>query len=110
MSDQDKPKGIPSPFSVPAMVVNKATNSGDIADTMATGFARLLAVLEAQNANVDKYTMTIYLAGFTASLKALGFDQAEGMALTKQVAEHIIKIGTEGDDEPCDCPNCKGKK
>jgi len=108
MSEKDKPQGIPSPFSGHATVVRKATNSDDIADKMAKGFARLLAVLETQNANVDAYTMTSYLAGFTASLQALGFDQKEGMHLTKLVAEHIIKIGT--DDEPCDCPNCKKDK
>lgn len=103
----EKPQGIPSPFSGHATVVKKATNSDSIAEEMAEGFARLLAVLDAQKAEVDAYTLTTYLAGFTASLKALGFDHKEGMRLTEIVATRIVEIGTS--DEACDCPNCKKK-
>lgn len=107
MADHEKPKGIPSPFT-DFTIVKGAKSSGDIAETMVDGFAAVLATYAEVGVEADKMTLTAYLGGFTSGLKALGFTQEDAMRLTRQVAERIVAVGTG--DEPCDCPNCKGKK
>ncbi len=97
---------IKSPFLGKRVV--RHTSTDEIVETMVDCFAKTLEIIDDMDHKANESTLTAYLSGFTSSLKALGFEEKDAMKLTKQVGVRIIEIGTS--DEPCDCPNCKGKE
>lgn len=101
----DEPIKSPFQFSERAQ---KVLRTSDIAEDMVEGFAATLAGFDHLDLKPDSTTLTAYMAGFTCTLKALGFPAKSAMRMTEEIALEIIKAGTGelDDDSPCGCPNC----
>jgi len=107
MKKENEKEAVKSPLQFGA-IVKGTKHSSEIAAEMVRGFEATLSAYEQVGEKPDKLTITAYLAGFTATLKALGFEADDALRLTHEVAVAIIEKGGKG-FSTCDCDNCSKK-
>lgn len=100
--------GIKSPFMKNTKVVRNHLNSEQIIVEAVYGFKMTLEALRSEGVNPRPEVLTGYIAGFTTTLNAIGFDKTDAMKLGIKLTDAIFEAG--GGVGCGDCDACKAKK